>query len=96
MTLLGVISDSAQKAKGRLRVTKFEITNFQGGQIGTDAAAKTPGVTVGGVTLDNMAVTELWNGLQNSGVFRKVELVNLKEREDKNTNLRDYEVRCEF
>src|SRR6478736_4849324 len=46
LTLLGVISDSAQKAKGRLRVTKFEITNFQGGQIGIDAAAKTPGVTV--------------------------------------------------
>ena len=29
LTLLGVISESAQKTKGRLRVTKFEISNFQ-------------------------------------------------------------------
>src|SRR6478672_9541137 len=34
LTLLGVISDSAQKTKGRLRVTKFEISNFQSAQSG--------------------------------------------------------------
>ena len=40
LTLLGVISDSAQKTKGRLRVTKFEISNFQSAQsAGVDNAA---------------------------------------------------------
>lgn len=96
LTLLGVISESAQKTKGRLRVTKFEIDNFQGAQGTSDTAGKTAGVTVGGVSLDSVAVTELWNGLQNSGLFKKVELKNLKEREDKISNLRDYELRCEF
>lgn len=96
LTLLGVLSDSAQKTKGRLRVTKFEINNFQASQSAADAAAKPAGLTVGGVSLDNPAVAELLDGLQKSGVFRKVELLTLKEREDKDAALRDYEVRCEF
>jgi hypothetical protein len=95
LTLLGVISDSAQKSKGRLRVTKFEISNFQSAQ-GASDGTKTPGLSVSGVSLDNPAVAELLDGLQNSGVFRKVELLTLKEREDKESALRDYEVRCEF
>jgi hypothetical protein len=95
MTLLGVISESAQKTKGRLRVTKFEIKNFQ--QSGSDTgAASIAGLTVGGVSLDNPAVAELLDGLQRAGVFRRVELATLKEREDKDAALRDYEVRCEF
>ena len=94
LTLLGVISDSAQKTKGRLRVTRFEISNFQSAQAGTDG--KPPGLTVCGISLDNPAVAELLDGLQKSGVFRKVELLTLKEREDKDSALRDYEVRCEF
>lgn len=94
LTLLGVISDSAQKTKGRLRVTKFEISNFQSAQ-GASDGTKASGLTVGGVSLDNPAVAELLDGLQKSGVFRKVELLTLKEREDKDS-LRDYEVRCEF
>jgi hypothetical protein len=97
LTLLGVLSDSAQKTKGRLRVTKFEIKDFQSAQAGRDnGAAKTAGLTVAGVSLDNPAVAELFDGLQKSGVFRKVDLVTLKEREDKDAALRDYEVRCEF
>jgi len=97
LTLLGVISDSAQKTKGRLRVTKFEIKDFQSAQAGVDnGAAKTAGLTVGGVALDNPAVAELFDGLQKSGVFRKVDLVTLKEREDKDSVLRDYEMKCEF
>jgi Tfp pilus assembly protein PilN len=95
LTLLGVISDSAQKTKGRLRVTKFEISNFQSAQ-GASDGTKTSGLSVTGVSLDNPAVAELLDGLQNSGVFRKVELLTLKEREDKDSALRDYEVRCEF
>jgi hypothetical protein len=49
-----------------------------------------------GVSLDNPAVAELIDGLDNSGVFSRVELTTLKEREDKDVSLRDYEVRCEF
>jgi Tfp pilus assembly protein PilN len=97
LTLLGVVSDSAQRTKGRLRVTKFEISNFQSTQGGGDnGAAKAAGLTVNGVSLDNPAVAELLDGLQKSGVFKRVELLTLKEREDKDAALRDYEVRCEF
>ena len=97
LTLLGVISDSAQKAKGRLRVTKFEINNFQAVPGAADhGAAKAAGLTVNGVSLDNPAVAEILDGLQKSGVFRRVELATLKEREDKEAALRDYEMRCEF
>jgi Fimbrial assembly protein (PilN) len=97
LTLLGVISDTARKTKGRLRVTKFDITNFQAPSGASDnGAGKTAGLTVSGVSLDNPAVAELLDGLQKSGVFRRVELATLKEREDKDAALRDYEVRCEF
>lgn len=96
LTLLAVISESAHKTKGRLRVTKFEINNFQTAQSAGDGAAKAAGLTVNGVSLDNPAVAELLDGLQKTGVFRRVELSMLKEREDKEAALRDYEVRCEF
>jgi hypothetical protein len=102
LTLLAVISDSAQKTKGRLRVTKLELTNFQGAQstgavpAGTTPGAKPPGMLLSGVSLDNPAVAELIDGLDNSGVFSRVELTTLKEREDKDASLRDYEARCEF
>jgi hypothetical protein len=51
------------------------------------------------VSLDNPAVGELLDRLQRLqklGVFRRVELVTLTERESKEAALRDYEVRCEF
>jgi len=97
LTLLALVSDSARKTKGRLRVTKFEINNFQAASSdGGNGAAKAAGFTVNGASLDNPAVAELLDGLQKSGVFRRVELATLKEREDKDAALRDYEVRCEF
>ena len=99
LTLFGVISDTAQKTKGRLRVTKMELNNFQnvGGieKAGTSALAP-GGVLLSGVSLDNPAVAELLDGLQHSGMFSHVELLKLKEREGKGVSLRDYEVRCEF
>jgi hypothetical protein len=97
LTLFGVISDTARKTKGRLRVTKFDVNNFQSTSSGGDsAAAKPAGLTLTGMSLDNPAVGELLDGLQKSGVFKRVELLTLKEREDKDAALRDYEVRCEF
>ena len=47
-----------------------------------------------GVSLDNQPVADLLDGLQHSGIFSRVELLKLKEREG--MSLRDYEVRCEF
>lgn len=98
LTLLGVISDTAQKTKGKLRVTKFELTNFQNaGKGDASAAGNSPppgGLVLSGVSLDNPAVAELLDGLQHSGIFSRVELLKLKERDG--LSLRDYEVRCEF
>lgn len=97
LTLFGVLSDTARKTKGRLRMTKFEINNFQSASVGGDnTAAKAAGLTLNGVSLDNPAVPELLDGLQKSGVFNRVELLTLKEREDKEAALRDFEVQCEF
>lgn len=99
LTLFGVISDTAQKTKGRLRVTKLELSNFQnvGAVAGANTAAPPPGgLLLSGISLDNPAVAELLDGLQHSGIFSHVELLKLKEREGKDTSLRDYEVRCEF
>jgi hypothetical protein len=91
-----VVSETARKTKGRLRVTKFEISSFQSTLSGDSAATKIPGLTLNGVSLDNPAVPELLDGLQKSGVFKRVELLTLKEREDRDSALRDFEVRCEF
>jgi hypothetical protein len=98
LTLLGVISDTARKTNGRLRVTKFDLTNFQDTRTGMEAAAaaKPPALVLTGTSLDNGAVAELIAGLKESKVFSRVNLSTLKEREDKNAALRDYEVRCEF
>jgi hypothetical protein len=85
LTLLGVISDTAQKTKGRLRVTRLELNNFQnaGKAEGTSSSAPPPGgLVLSGMSLDNGSVSEL------------VVLEKLKEREG--MSLRDYEVRCEF
>jgi hypothetical protein len=101
LTLLGVISQAAQKTSGRLRLTKLELTNFQGaGAAGSPAAGGTAegtsGLLLSGVSLDNPAVVELLDALQDSGIFSRVELLVSKEREEGDTSLRDFEVRCEF
>jgi Tfp pilus assembly protein PilN len=99
LVLLGVISDTAQKTNGRLRVTKMELTNLQSGGPAAktgSSAQQAAGLLLTGVSLDNPAVAELLDGLQHSGLFSHVELQKLKEQPDKTTQLRDYEVRCEF
>jgi hypothetical protein len=99
LALLGVISKTAQKSKGHLRVTKLELTNLQHTGAGGSAApsgSAPSGLLLAGVSLDNPAVTELLDGLQDSGLFRHVELLSCKERENSADSLRDYEVRCEF
>lgn len=97
LTLLGVISNTAQKTNGRLQVTRLELSNFQHVGVpagGTSDAAGSSGLLLTGVSLDNPSVAELMDGLKESKIFRKVDLKVLKEREG--VPLRDYEVRCEF
>lgn len=99
LTLLGVISDTAKATKGRVRVAKLEIKDFQKMNAPNPAAAESDlssGLLVSGVSLDNPAVAELFDGLQDSGIFRRVELVESKERRVGDVALRDYEMRCEF
>jgi len=99
LSLLGAVSQSAMRTKGRLRVTKLDLTGFQdaGGSNGTARAANQPArMVLTGVSLDNEAVGELLDGLQDSGIFSQVELRSLRERPENETSLRDYEVWCEF
>jgi hypothetical protein len=57
LTLLGVISNTAEKTKGRLRVTKFELSNFQNpgkSAVASQGTAAPPGgLVLAGVSLDN-------------------------------------------
>jgi hypothetical protein len=98
LTVLDVVGQAAQKTGGRLRVSRFELTNFQGQQQTPAAGApvgEAGGLLLRGESLDNPAVAELLEGLQSAGIFSRVD-VALKEREDAHATLRDYEVRCEF
>jgi Tfp pilus assembly protein PilN len=97
LTLLGVISKTAEQTKGRVRVTRMELTNFQ--EVGGETKAGAPpasGLKLTGVSVDNPSVAEMLNGLQHAGIFSHVELLKLKEREDKSSALRDYELSCQF
>jgi hypothetical protein len=99
LSLLGVIGRAAQGTDGRLRVTNMELTNFQSPHTAASAGGATgqPGrLVLTGVSLDSPAVFELLDGLQNSGMFSRVVLNVLTEREGRELALRDYEVACEF
>lgn len=98
LALLGAISHTARQTGGRLRLTKLELTDFQHVRLGGNpmSAEAGGGLLLAGVSLDNPAVGELLDGLQDSGIFRRVELLGSKEREGAEGSLRDYEVRCEF
>jgi hypothetical protein len=99
LTLLGVIGETTRAADGRLRVTKLELTGFQDKHSSESRATQinaSSGLLLGGVSLDNPSVAELLEGLQDSGIFSRVELQTLKGRENSETSMRDYEVRCEF
>jgi type IV pilus assembly PilN-like protein len=99
LALLGVISQTAQKTGGRLRVTNLELTNFQSSHKAAGAgnsSGQVGGLLLSGVSLDSPAVFELLDGLQNSGMFSRVVLNQLTERANDEMSLRNYEVRCEF
>ena len=99
LTLLGAISQAAQKTNERLRVTNLELSSFQSlhDVEARNAPTQEPsGLVLTGVSLDYPAVTEFVDGLQSSGIFSLVELTSMKERAGNDASLHDYEVRCEF
>jgi Tfp pilus assembly protein PilN len=99
LTILGAVSKYASVTRGRLRVTQLDLNEFQDTSIGLETnATNAPksSLALVGVALDNPAVAELLDGLQDSGLFGRVELLTMKEREDGSGKLRDYEVKCEF
>jgi hypothetical protein len=98
LALLGVISDTAQASGGRVRVTGLEVKGFQNMHLSKPAEGQEQafdGVVVRGVSLDNPAVADMLGGLQDSGMFSRVEW-QMKERAEGDISLRDYELRCEY
>jgi Tfp pilus assembly protein PilN len=99
LALLGVISQTAQRTNGRLRVTNLELKNFQSPHKAagvSNSSGQSGSLLLSGVSLDSPAVFELLDGLQNSGMFSRVVLNALTEREHAEMSLRSYEVSCEF
>lgn len=99
LTILGIVSRTAAATKGRLRVTQLELTNLQTTSLSAEAGPQggpASGLALTGVALDNPAVAEMLDALQDSGLFGRVELQMMREREDGGGSLRDYQVKCEF
>jgi hypothetical protein len=98
LALLRLISESAQASNGRVRVTNVDVTGFQNMHASKPVEGQNQpiqGVVVRGVSLDNPAVADMLGGLQDSGMFSRVEVV-MKERAEGDVSLRDYELRCEY
>jgi Tfp pilus assembly protein PilN len=98
LALLGVLSETAESSKGRVRVTNISVTGFQNmhaTKLAEGQSQPADGVIVKGVSLDNPAVADMLGGLQDSGMFSRVE-VDMKEREEAAISLRDYTLRCEY
>ena len=99
LALLGAVSRTAAATEGKLRVTKLQLVNFQStGQtpgVGT-TDSQAGSVLVSGLSLDNPAVAELLDGLQDSKLFTRVELLSLTERAGEGVRMHEYAVRCEF
>jgi Tfp pilus assembly protein PilN len=100
LAILGVVSKTASVIKGRLRVTELQLSDFQqsaGQAAGSGSSAgSASSLALSGEALDNPAVAELLDGLQDSGLFGRVELLKMKERENGSDEMRDYQVKCEF
>jgi Tfp pilus assembly protein PilN len=96
LTLLGLVSRSAQQTGGNLRVTSLKLMGFQGSGMASPAGAEPGSLILSGQSLDNPSVAELMDRLQESGLFTNVKLVSLKERQLSGVPFQDYEVRCEL
>jgi Tfp pilus assembly protein PilN len=96
LTLLAIVSRSAQQSDGRLRVTSLKLMNFQDTGGGGGGGAASGSLILAGQSLDNPSVAELLDRLQEAGLFTNVELASLKERQMSGVLFQDYEVHCEL
>ncbi len=99
LTLLGVISRSAEQSDGKLRVTNLRLSDFQGSgsRVGRTAVGdSSSSLILSGQSLDSPSVAELIDRLNESKLFANVELIWLKERRTGGIAYQDYEVRCEL
>jgi len=97
LALLGAVSQIAGQSKGKLRVTNFQLVDLQASSSGGRQRAAGPrggNFTLLGESLDSPTVAELLDKLQSSGLFSTVELVSLKERQEGQVSLQDFQVVC--
>jgi Tfp pilus assembly protein PilN len=97
LALLGVVSQIAEQSNGKLRVTNFQLLDLQSSLSSEQQHAtgsSSGNFTLLGVSLDSPTVAELLDKLQHSGLFRSVELVSLKERQEGQVSLHDFQVVC--
>lgn len=97
LALLGVVSQIAEQSNGKLRVTNFQLLDLQSSLSSEQQRATGSSIgnfTLLGVSLDSPTVAELLDKLQHSGLFRSVELVSLKERQEGQVSLQDFQVVC--
>jgi hypothetical protein len=96
LALLAILSDIGERTEGKLRITKLELTGLQTPPAGSQDGQGAPNVLLTGHSLDNQSIAQLVSGLNDSGFFSMVELVNSTEMEMEGGLLREYQVRCEL
>jgi hypothetical protein len=110
LSLLGTVSQSARRCKGRLVVEqlKFERKDrpqTEDGKSPGPAAPRTPApekqepwgcVTIQGNALDNVAVATFVVGLRDSGLFRHVELKSCIRSPSSGREIQCYILECEI
>lgn len=97
LALLGAVSQIAEQSNGKLRLTDFQLVDLQSSPSGDRQQASGShggNFTLQGVSLDRPAVAELLDKLQHSGLFQSVELASLKERQEGQVSLQDFQVVC--
>jgi Tfp pilus assembly protein PilN len=97
LALLGAVSQVAEQSRGKLRLTDFRLVDLQKASSGDGQhAVNSPGgdFTLTGVSLDKSAVAELLDRLQHSGLFSSVGQVSVKERQEGQVALYDFQVVC--
>jgi hypothetical protein len=99
LTVLGLVSQAARQSNGRLRVTQFEVLDFQTSHANSENRnndSRFGAMTLVGVSLDSPTVAELHDALLRSGLFADVRLIKSNERNEGGLAMYDYEVRCEM
>jgi Tfp pilus assembly protein PilN len=98
LTLLGILTDIGERTSGSLRITKLELIGLQHSTQVADTPTSDSSesqVVLTGESLDNQSIATLVSGLNESGYFTSVELLNSTELGE-DSNIREYQVRCKL